>query len=69
MKIKLSRLQEIVSTIVKEAAAQGKMQKIYRNSYKRMIGLAATGGTKNSAPFTKKAKGPSRSGIAEDHKK
>lgn len=63
MKIKLSRLTEIVREVVTEAAKQGKIQKIYRNSYKRMIKLASTGGNKNTPPFSKKAAGPGKSGL------
>jgi len=63
MKITLSRLTEIVRGVVTEAAKEGKIQKIYRNSYKRMIATASTGGNKNTPPFTDKASGPGKSGL------
>jgi len=63
MKIKLSRLQEIVRSVVEEAAKQGKVQKIYRTSYKKMINKARGGGQKNTPPFTKRAAGPGKSGL------
>jgi hypothetical protein len=63
MKITLSRLTEIVRGVVKEAAAQGKMQKIYKASYNNMIKKASTGGNKNTPPFTKKAAKAGKSGL------
>ena len=63
MKIKFSRLQEIVRSVVEEAAKQGKVQKIYKMSYKKMINKAGKGGQKNTPPFTKKAAGPGKSGL------
>jgi len=63
MKIKLSRLEEIVRGVVKEAAKQGKMQKLYKGSYNKMINLARGGGNKNTAPFTKKAAKAGKSGL------
>ncbi len=53
MKITLSRLTEIVRSIVIEAAKEGHIQKIYRNSYRMMIKKASSGGNKNTPPFTK----------------
>jgi len=63
VKIKISDLRTIVREMIKEAAAEGKMQKVYRNSYKRMIAKASTGGNKNTPPFTKKAAKPGKSGL------
>ena len=44
MKLTITHLREIVRRSLKEAAAQGKIQKAYRNSYKQMIKKASTGG-------------------------
>ncbi len=62
MKIKLERLRNIVRGVVSEAAKEGKFQNIARNSFSRMIAKAATGGNKNSPPFTDKAAKPGKSG-------
>ena len=62
MKIKKRRLKEIVREVVKEAAKDGQMQKIYRRSFAKMIDKAASGGNKNTPPFTKKAAKPGKSG-------
>ena len=53
----------MIKEIIKEAAPEGKMQKIYRNSYKKMIKKASSGGNKNTPPFTKKAAKPGKSGL------
>ncbi len=63
MKISFKRLEEIVRNVVNEAAKTGAIQKIYRTSYKKMIRKAGSGGNKNTPPFTKKAKGPGKSGL------
>jgi hypothetical protein len=64
MQIQISQLKEIIRTALDEAAKQGKMQKIYRNSFKKMIKLAKSGGNKYKAkPFDKKAAGPGKSGL------
>lgn len=63
MKIKMSKLRQMIKEIIKEAAPEGKMQKIYRNSYKKMIKKASSGGNKNTPPFTKKAAKPGKSGL------
>ena len=63
MKITLSRLTEIVRGVVEEAAKEGKIQKIYRKSYDRMIKKTSTGGNKNTPPFTKKAAKSGKSGL------
>ncbi len=63
MKIKIKDLREMIREMIKEAAPEGKMQKIYRNSYKKMIKLASTGGNKNTPPFTKKSAKPGKSGL------
>ena len=63
MKIKLSRLEEIVRGVVKEAAKQGKMQKLYKTSYNKMINITRGGGNKNTAPLTKKAAKAGKSGL------
>tara|TARA_R110000765_G_scaffold266038_1_gene365462 strand:- start:258 stop:461 length:204 start_codon:yes stop_codon:yes gene_type:complete len=64
MQIQISQLKEIIRKALDEAAAQGKMQKIYRNSFKKMINLARSGGNKYKAkPFNKKAAGPGKSGL------
>lgn len=62
MKIKKTRLREIVRGIVQEAAKDGEIQKIYRRSFARMIAKASTGGNKNTPPFVKKVPGPGKSG-------
>ena len=63
MKITLSRLTEIVRGVVKEAAAQGKMQNYYKKQMKKAIGNASKGGNKNTPPFTKKAAKAGKSGL------
>tara|TARA_R110002020_G_scaffold180824_1_gene375516 strand:+ start:482 stop:682 length:201 start_codon:yes stop_codon:yes gene_type:complete len=63
MKITLSRLTEIVRGVVKEAAAQGKMQGIYKKKMNKRIATASTGGNKNTPPFTKKAAKAGKSGL------
>jgi len=63
MKITIPQLREIIQRALKEAAAQGKTQEKNIYSYKRMIRKAASGGNKNTPPFTKKAKGPGKSGL------
>ena len=70
MKIKKRRLKEIVREVVHEAAKDGHIQKIYRRSFAKMIDKAASGGNKNTPPFTKKAAKPGKSGpptIAEQN--
>jgi hypothetical protein len=74
MKIKKKRLREIVRGVVKEAAKEGKMQKIYRKSFDDMIKKMSTAGNtlftqnapssagKNTPPFTKKAAKAGKSG-------
>lgn len=62
MKIKIDELRRIVTNIVQEAAKDGTIQKIYRNSYKRMIQKASSGGNKNTPPFTGKSPKPGKSG-------
>lgn len=62
MKIKLERLREIVHGVVTEAAREGAIQKIYRRSFDRMIKKAASGGNKNTPPFTEKASKAGKSG-------
>tara|TARA_R110002060_G_scaffold75065_2_gene84607 strand:- start:9096 stop:9599 length:504 start_codon:yes stop_codon:yes gene_type:complete len=68
MKIKKRRLKEIVREVVEEAAKEGHLQKIYRLSFAKMIDKAASGGNKNTPPFTKKAAKPGKSGppLAEN---
>ena len=63
MKLTISRLREVIRRSIKEAAAQGKMQKIYKASYNSMIKKASTGGNKNTPPFTKKAAKAGKSGL------
>jgi hypothetical protein len=53
MKLTIRQLRQIVTEILSEAAVEGATQKKYRDSYKRMVKLAAKGGIKNSPPFTK----------------
>jgi hypothetical protein len=62
MKIKKKRLKEIVTSVVQEAAKDGRIQKIYRRSFANMIKKASTGGNTNTPPFTDKASGPGKSG-------
>jgi hypothetical protein len=63
MKITLSRLTEIVRGVVKEAAAQGKMQNYYKKQTNKAIKNASKGGNKNTPPFTKKAAKAGKSGL------
>ena len=63
MKITISRLTEIVREVVKEAAAQGKIQGIYQRKMKKRIATASTGGNKNTPPYTKKAATAGKSGL------
>ena len=53
MKITIQQLRQIVSEVIAEAAADGVVQKRYRNSFKRMVKIASKGGTKSSPPYTK----------------
>ena len=46
----------MVREAIAEAKGDGEYQKIAKNSFKRMVKLAATGGTTNSPPYTKKPK-------------
>jgi len=55
MKIRKTRLREIIKGVVLEAAEAGRLQKIYRLSFSNMIKKASTGGNKNTAPFTHRA--------------
>jgi hypothetical protein len=66
MKIKRARLREIIKGVVKEAAKEGHIQKIYRKSYADMIKVASTGGNKNTPPFTKKASKPGKSAPVQE---
>ena len=63
MKISIARLTEIVRTVVKEAAAQGAIQRKYKTSTKKAISNATKGGNKNTKPFTKKAAKAGKSGL------
>jgi hypothetical protein len=56
MKITIDNLREIVKEAIAEAKSDGEYQKVAKNSFKRMIKLASTGGTKSSPPYTKKPK-------------
>jgi len=63
MKISIKRLEKIVREVVKEAAATGKIQAIYKKRMNKRIATAATGGNKNTPPFTKKAAKSGKSGL------
>ena len=63
MKISIKRLEEIVREVVKEAAAEGKMQAIYKRRMNKRIATAATGGNKNTPPFTKRPAKSGKSGL------
>jgi len=65
MKIKISELREIVRQVVVEAAKEGAIQKVYRNSFKKMIAKTRQGKNKNTAPYTKRAADPGKSGPAK----
>ena len=54
MKINKSQLREIIKQEIREAAKEGAFQGYARNSFKRMIATASSGGNDNSPPFTKK---------------
>ena len=56
MKLTRKKIEEGIREFLKEAAPGGYIQKKYRNSFKRMIATASRGGTKNSPPYTQKAK-------------
>ena len=62
MKIKRKALEEHIRSAIKEAAEEGRMQKVYRKSFANMIDKAEEGDNPNTPPFTKKAAGPGRSG-------
>lgn len=62
MKIKRKRLKEILTSVLQEAAKEGYIQKIYRNSFDRMIKKASTGGNKNTPPFSNKPGTTKKSG-------
>jgi len=69
MKIKRARLREIIQGVVKEAAKEGHIQKVYRKSFEDMIDTTSTGGNKNTPPFTKKAAKPGKSGPIQEETK
>ncbi len=62
MKIKIEELRDLVRQVVQEAAKEGAIQRVYRNSYKRMIQKASSGGNKNTPPFTKRSGKVGKSG-------
>ena len=53
--MKLSELRNIVQEVIREAAEEGKIQKIYRRSFKAMIKKTKSGKNPNTAPFTEEA--------------
>tara|TARA_R110000824_G_scaffold14276_4_gene60925 strand:- start:1556 stop:1750 length:195 start_codon:yes stop_codon:yes gene_type:complete len=53
--VKLNELRDLVREVIKEAAAEGQIQKIYRRSYKKMIKKTKSGKNPNTAPFTEEA--------------
>ena len=61
MKIKKTRLREIVQGLVKEAAKEGRIQQVYRRSFTRMGQKVSSGGNKNTPPFTEKTPKPGKS--------
>ena len=63
MKLTISRLREVIRRSIKEAAAQGKMQGIYKRKMKKRIATASTGGNENTPPYTKKAATAGKSGL------
>ena len=70
MKIKKKKLEELVREVVSEAAKDGAFQKYAKSTYKKMIRKAASGGNKNTPPFTQKPIKPGKSApIQEDIKK
>jgi hypothetical protein len=54
MKITIDNLRQMVREAIGETKGDGEYQKVAKNSFKRMIKLAATGGTTSSPPYTKK---------------
>jgi len=66
MKLKISDLRNLISEIIKEAAKDGEIQKVYRRSFARMIDKASSGGNSNTPPFTEKAPRPGKSGPKGD---
>jgi len=63
MKLTISRLREVIRRSIKEAAAQGKIQGIYKRKMKKRIATASTGGNENTPPYTKKAATAGKSGL------
>ena len=53
--MKLNELRDFVREVIKEAVADGQIQKIYRRSFKQMIKKTKSGKNKNTAPFTEEA--------------
>ena len=49
-------LRQMVEEAIAETKGEGEYQKVAKNSFKRMVKLAATGGTTSSPPYTKKPK-------------
>ncbi len=62
MKINKSQLREIIKKQIKEAAKEGAFQGYARDSFKRMIATASSGGNSNSPPFTDKPRKVGKSG-------
>ena len=58
----LSELRDFIKEVIKEAAEEGKMQKIYRRSFKDMIKKTKSGKNPNTAPFTEEASDGGASG-------
>ena len=67
-KVKINELRDLVREVIKEAAAEGHIQKIYRRSYARMIDKVSSGGNKNTPPFTNKSSKPGQSGPVTEQK-
>jgi len=66
--VKINELRDLVREVIKEAAEEGHIQKIYRRSYARMIDKASSGGNKNTPPFTNKSSKPGQSGPVTEQK-
>ncbi|HAI37909.1 MAG TPA: hypothetical protein DCM40_07185 [Maribacter sp.] len=62
MKTTIKELRNFVKQMVQEAAKDGEVQKVYRDSFKRMISKLRLGSVKNTPPFSDRAADPKDSG-------
>jgi hypothetical protein len=62
MKLTKEKIREITTSIVKEAAAQGKFQNYAKGTYNSMIRLLKRGNNRNTPPFSDEAAQAGKSG-------